>query len=197
MCRSKKNCIPTFDRWGLCTDCNHSMLSVHDKGCPKVKDGRIIDPFLHGKDKFKEEEFPPNWVTEYLKLPPRLDKTKSRVVKSTDGFEDAIKYANGVLKSIGDRENYLTRNKKAIDNENERLVKESSDGSSASYYELPKDAKELQDIISYKDMNSQIGEIFRACMRYGEVSHSPMKRDIKKIIFYAQEELKRLERYDQ
>ena len=72
---------------------------------------------------------------------------------------------------------------------------QTSDGSTASYYELPVGAKELQDIIAYRDMNSQIGEIFRACMRYGKVEHSPKLRDAKKILFYAQEEVKRLERY--
>jgi hypothetical protein len=74
-------------------------------------------------------------------------------------------------------------------------VKEHSDGSSADYYTFPKDFTELQDLISHKDMNAQIGEIFRACYRYGEVSHSPPIRDIKKILFYAKAELKRLENY--
>ena len=60
-----------------------------------------------------------------------------------------------------------------------------SDGSTASYYELPEGATELQDLISAKNMNAQIGEIFRACFRYGEVAHSPMKRDIKKILFLS------------
>jgi hypothetical protein len=41
-------------------------------------------------------------------------------------------------------------------------------------------------------MNAQIGEIFRACYRYGEVAHSPEIRDIKKILFYAKAELERL-----
>ncbi len=68
-----------------------------------------------------------------------------------------------------------------------------SDGSSATYYELPKGATELQHLISAKNMNAQLGEIFRACYRYGEVEHSPQLRDIKKIIFYAQAELERLE----
>ena len=67
-----------------------------------------------------------------------------------------------------------------------------SDGSTASYYELPQDAKELQDLISYKDMNAQIGEIFRACMRYGESSHSDELRDARKIKFYIDAEIKRL-----
>jgi hypothetical protein len=76
----------------------------------------------------------------------------------------------------------------------EPTTKEVSDGSTASYYELPHDAKELQDLISAKNMNAQIGEIFRACYRYGQVAHSPEIRDIKKILFYANAELKRLEK---
>ncbi len=73
--------------------------------------------------------------------------------------------------------------------------KEVSDGSTASYYELPQGSTELQHLISAKNMNAQIGEIFRACYRYGEVAHSPRERDLKKIIFYAQAELERLEYY--
>jgi hypothetical protein len=67
-----------------------------------------------------------------------------------------------------------------------------SDGSTASYYELPKDATELQHLISAKNMNAQIGEIFRACYRYGQVSHSPELRDAKKIKFYIDAEIERL-----
>ena len=68
-----------------------------------------------------------------------------------------------------------------------------SDGSTADYYVLPENAHELQDLISHKNMNAQIGEIFRACYRYGEVAHSEMLRDAKKIKFYAEAEIKRLE----
>lgn len=71
---------------------------------------------------------------------------------------------------------------------------EQSDGSTASYYELPSDAKELQDLISHKNMNGQIAEIFRACYRYGQVAHSPKIRDAKKIKFYIEAEIKRLEK---
>lgn len=74
-----------------------------------------------------------------------------------------------------------------------RLVKEKSDGSTASYYRLPDNVRELQDLISYKNMNAQIGEIFRECYRYGQASHSDEVRGIKKILFYAEAELKRLE----
>lgn len=72
---------------------------------------------------------------------------------------------------------------------------EISDGSSADYYRLPAGATELQHLISAKNMNAQIGEMFRALYRMGEVSHSPRERDLKKIIFYAEAELERLKRY--
>ena len=73
--------------------------------------------------------------------------------------------------------------------------KEHSDGSSADYYKIPTNAKQLQDLISYKDMNAQMGEIFRAVFRYGEVAHSKKLRDINKILFYALAEKERLEKY--
>jgi len=72
------------------------------------------------------------------------------------------------------------------------MSKEQSDGSTASYYELPEDATELQHLISAKNMNAQIGEIFRACYRYGQVLHSPELRDAKKIKFYIDAEIERL-----
>jgi len=71
-----------------------------------------------------------------------------------------------------------------------------SDGSTASYYELPDGATQLQDLISHRNMNAQVGEIFRACYRYGLASHSRKLRDAKKMLFYAQAEVERLELYE-
>jgi hypothetical protein len=68
-----------------------------------------------------------------------------------------------------------------------------SDGSTADYYQLPKGATQLQDLISHRDMNAQLGEIFRAAYRFGEASHSDKLRDAKKIKFYIEAEIKRLE----
>ena len=68
-----------------------------------------------------------------------------------------------------------------------------SDGSSADYYKLPDGATQLQDLISHRDMNAQIGEIQRAVYRYGMASHSDKLRDAKKIKFYIDAEIKRLE----
>lgn len=72
-----------------------------------------------------------------------------------------------------------------------------SDGSTADYYVLPEGATQLQDLISHRNMNAQIGEITRACYRYGMASHSDMLRDAKKIRFYAQSEVERLEKLTQ
>ena len=73
-------------------------------------------------------------------------------------------------------------------------MKERSNGSTAGYYQLPAGATQLQDLISQRDMNAQIGEIFRACYRYGLVEHSDMLRDARKILFYANAEVDRLEK---
>jgi Flp pilus assembly CpaF family ATPase len=75
------------------------------------------------------------------------------------------------------------------------MKKIKSDGSTASYYKLPENATELQHLISHKNMNAQIGEIFRASYRYGEVEHSEKLRDAKKIKFYIEAEIERLEKY--
>ena len=68
-----------------------------------------------------------------------------------------------------------------------------SDGSTADYYQLPAGCRELQDLISYRNLNAQDGEIFRAIYRKGRASHSDELRDAKKVLFYAQAEVKRLE----
>lgn len=69
-----------------------------------------------------------------------------------------------------------------------------SDGSTADYYQLPRGATELQHLISGRDMNAQIGEIFRAAYRYGKAGHSSQLRDAKKMVFYAKAEVERLEK---
>ena len=68
--------------------------------------------------------------------------------------------------------------------------------STAEYYELPDGATKLQHLIAYKDMNGQVAEMFRGLYRYGQVSHSPKLRDMKKIKFYAEAEIERLEKYE-
>lgn len=85
----------------------------------------------------------------------------------------------------------------AEEEEWERMEKktDTSDGSTASYYELPPNCTELQDLISYRNLNAQDGEIFRAIYRKGRASHSDALRDARKVLFYAKAEVERLEKY--
>jgi hypothetical protein len=61
-----------------------------------------------------------------------------------------------------------------------------SDGSSTSYYELPVDARELNDLIEHKHMGFAHGNIFKACYRLGEKDGADLMYDINKIIFFAE-----------
>ena len=72
--------------------------------------------------------------------------------------------------------------------------KTKSNGWSTNYYELPKGAKELQDLIEHKEMNFSVGNIFKACYRLGEKEGTDALYDLNKVIWYAQREIKRLKK---
>lgn len=61
-----------------------------------------------------------------------------------------------------------------------------SDGGSTSYYELPSGAKELNDLIEHKNMNFALGNIFKACYRFGEKDGAEKIYDLNKIIYFAE-----------
>ena len=67
-----------------------------------------------------------------------------------------------------------------------------SDGSTAKYYELPYGARELQDLISHKDMNYFIGLIFSMCYTYSTTNRNDLLllEDMLRLINY---EIGRLE----
>ncbi len=69
-----------------------------------------------------------------------------------------------------------------------------SDGLSTKYYELPYDATEMQDLIEHRKMNFAMGNIFKACYRYGHKENTSHEYDLNKIIWYANRELKRLQK---
>lgn len=70
--------------------------------------------------------------------------------------------------------------------------KERSDGSTASYYELPEGATELQHLISHRNMNHAIGSIFSLCYDHSKNAHSSIETAIE-IRRMAEFEIKRLE----
>lgn len=69
---------------------------------------------------------------------------------------------------------------------------QTSDGGSTSYYELPANATELNDLIEHKNMSFALGNIFKACYRFGEKDAASRLYDLNKIIYFA-ERLKALE----
>lgn len=118
--------------------------------------------------------------TEELKLLPNQEQYKGTpLVKHLENF---LKGCHSNYNTIG----ISGRTKGTPENGK-------SDGSTASYYQLPENCKELQDLISHRNMNAQMGEIFRATYRFGMASHSDQLRDAKKIKFYIEAEIKRLE----
>jgi len=74
---------------------------------------------------------------------------------------------------------------------------ETSDGSKAGYYDLPEGAKQLGDLIAYRNLNHADGEMFCAIYRKGRASHSDALRDARKVLYYAQSEVRRLEALQQ
>lgn len=69
-------------------------------------------------------------------------------------------------------------------------------GWSSDYYKLPPEAEQMQDLIEYRGMNFAMGNIFKACYRYGHKANTSKEYDLNKIIWYANRELKRLRKDD-
>lgn len=67
-------------------------------------------------------------------------------------------------------------------------------GWSTSYYKVPAFATELGHLIEHKNMNFNVGNIFKACYRLGEKTGTSALYDINKIIWFAQMEKQRIER---
>jgi hypothetical protein len=70
--------------------------------------------------------------------------------------------------------------------------KVSSDGGHGEYYELPEGATTLSDLIEYRNMNYQIGNIFKACYRLGAKEGIDEMYDLKKIKYCIERELARV-----
>lgn len=72
------------------------------------------------------------------------------------------------------------------------IAKPMPTGGSSSYYELPKGAKELADLIEYKNMSFNVGNIFKAAYRLGEKPGTEELYDLRKIVWFAEREIQRI-----
>jgi hypothetical protein len=68
-----------------------------------------------------------------------------------------------------------------------------NNGGDTDYYQIPKNSETLQDLIEYKELNFSQGNILKAIYRMNDDSHSSKERELNKIIWFAQRELKRIE----
>ena len=69
-----------------------------------------------------------------------------------------------------------------------------NDGGSAAYYMFPAGLDNISDLIRYRNMNYNLGNILKGVFRIGaDGHHSARERDLKKIIWFAQDELNYME----
>lgn len=106
--------------------------------------------------------------------------------------EGQMNYDNLTVAAPALRERPVTRPAPANDSFCDRVLG-TSDGGSTDYYRLPKGATELNDLIEHKGMSFALGNIFKACYRFGEKDAASRMYDLNKIIYFA-ERLKALER---
>ena len=66
----------------------------------------------------------------------------------------------------------------------------SDGGDNASYYELPKGCERVQDLIMEMGMSWNQGNILKSCIRWDK--KPDLEYNLRKIIFFAQDELDRL-----
>jgi len=69
--------------------------------------------------------------------------------------------------------------------DDEPTAKVCSDGGSSSYYYLPKDATELNDLVEAKEMSFARGNCFKALYRIGEKAGIDPLYDLNKIELFV------------
>ncbi len=76
---------------------------------------------------------------------------------------------------------------------NIQQIAKTSDGGSSPYYAILPDEKDAQDIIERKGMNFARGNVFKAAWRMGEKDVASELYDWRKIKWFAEREIARLE----
>jgi hypothetical protein len=74
------------------------------------------------------------------------------------------------------------------------IGKEDLTGWSSKYYELPEGAKEIADLIEHRNMNFNVGNIFKAAYRLGTKRGTTEVYDLEKILWFAERELARVKK---
>lgn len=75
---------------------------------------------------------------------------------------------------------------------NTDTFKKHNGGDGNGYYNLPKEATQLQDLIEFKNMNGNIKDIFKACWRKGDKKGVDEIYDVEKMVYYSLREAGRV-----
>lgn len=106
---------------------------------------------------------------------------------------------NEMLREFEDDLEMLERIRISAQREHEKAYTKTIDtalnnGGNTDYYNLPFWAKNIQDLIEFKEMNFAQGNIIKAIYRCNDDTHSEYERELNKIIWFANRELERLKR---
>ena len=72
----------------------------------------------------------------------------------------------------------------------EPTIQEGNGGSTPKQWAFPDGAKELQDLIEYRNMNFAVGNIFKACYRLGTKNDDLY--ELNKIKWFVEREIARI-----
>lgn len=124
-----------------------------------------------------------NFDKNFKSLQPIVYDLKFSNNKLLNDFRDHLKKSE-VTNSVEDIAKAITEDSDCT-----------NDGGKTDYYQLKKDWIQAQDIIEDRNMNFSQGNIFKAAFTFNVGRHdgTDYKRELKKIIFFANRELERLE----
>lgn len=67
-----------------------------------------------------------------------------------------------------------------------------SDGWATSYYDIPNNVRDVDDLIVHFNLPWRIANILKACVRYGRKDGTTKLYDLNKILFFAEREKEHL-----
>jgi len=131
------------------------------------------------------------WGTWYKGYHLELWPTKQKFRYRREFYLGPRGYRNLVREVEGlDMEFPLWKAREAVAKEDVPKVK--SDGWETTYYDIPEGVKDVDDLIVHFGLNWHMGNIVKACLRYGKKEGVTKEYDLNKIDFMLQRERKHL-----
>ena len=133
-------------------------------------------------------------IPDGMRYNKELDKLVPDVSDSIEdkkSVDDGINLSN-VLQDILESHMKYGDKIRAIRNIDTLQKHKHTGGDGNKWYDLPKGAIQLQDLIEHKNMNGNIKDVFKACYRVGEKDGTEEVYDVEKMAYYSLRELGRI-----